>query len=269
MSDLEFLQNFDKGYIHASNILGKLRAKDSSGAKQDFLRECIAKYRVFDEAFSSGDLGAKVKAWNEYLNFVRENNKHFTAQSKFEPTILEEVLFRLFKPVKEQKIEIGNAKAYSNLYFSPTNFAEFKVKDNVKINCKDQDFAIYKSVKFTLESGENIEMSVPVVAFECKTYLDKTMLESAVATAEKIKTGNPSCRFCIVAEWYSVDKAVDIRSSRIDQIYVLKKDANKGNHALRDIEASVVKRLYDDTIEHLGKDWSSVERNISEKGVVL
>lgn len=269
MSDFEFLQNFDKGYIHASNILGKLKAKDITQAKKDFLKECIAKYRAFDKAFLSDDLGVKVNAWNKYLNFVRSHNKYFTSQSKFEPTILEEVLFRIFKPTIKQKIQMGGTKAYSNLYFSPTNLAEFETKDSVKINCKDQDFAIYKNVNFTLENGEKIQMSVPVVAFECKTYLDKTMLESAVATAEKIKTGNPSCRFCIVAEWYSVDKAVDIRSSRIDQIYVLKKDANKSNHAQRDIETSVVKRLYDDTIEHLGKDWSSIEKNIRQKGVVL
>ena len=107
------------------------------------------------------------------------------------------------------------------------------------------------------------------MAFECKTYLDKTMLESSVATAEKIKAGNPSCRFCIVTERYEVDKSVDIRSSRIDQIYVLKKDANKSDCEKRNIEFEVVKKLIDDTIEHLHKDWSNIECNIRENGVVL
>ena len=264
MNDLKFLQQFDKGYIHASNM----RAKFAIGKHLDFLRSCVEQYKIFDKAFESENLSEQVKAWNVYLNFVRKNNP-FTAQSKFEPTILEEVLFRLFKPIKEQEIEIGGAKAYSNLYFSPANFAEFKIKDNIKINYKDQDFAIYKNVIFTLQSGETKVMSVPVVAFECKTYLNKTMLESSVATAEKIKTGNPSCRFCIVTERYEVDKSVDIRSSRIDQIYVLKKDANKGNYETRDIEFEVVKILIDDTMRHLNKDWSSIEKNIRENGLVL
>ena len=264
MNDLEFLQAFDKGYIHASNM----RAKFAQKKHLDFLQTCVKQYKIFDETFTNGDLTKKVKAWNEYLNFVRKNNP-FTSQSKFEPTILEEVLFRLFKPIKEQEIEIGGAKAYSNLYFSPANFVEFKIKDNIKINYKDQDFAIYKNVIFTLQNNEKIKMSVPVVAFECKTYLDKTMLESSVATAEKIKAGNPSCRFCIVTERYEVDKSVDIRSSRIDQIYVLKKDANKSDCEKRNIEFEVVKKLIDDTIEHLHKDWSNIECNIRENGVVL
>ncbi len=38
-----------------------------------------------------------------------------------------------------------------------------------------------------MQNGESVKMSVPVVAFECKTHLDKTMLESSVATAEKSK----------------------------------------------------------------------------------
>lgn len=267
----EFLKQFDKNYIHASNLLTKFE----KGEGLEFLNQCIEKYKIFDEAFKGNDLKLKVKSWNEYLNFVRNNNFNaqnkpiFTSQSKFEPTILEEVMFRFFAYLNKGKIAVGNAKAYSNLYFSPANFNEFKTKDNVKINHKDQDFAIYKNVIFTLENDEKVNMSVPVVAFECKTYLDKTMLESSVATAEKIKAGNPSCRFCIVTEWYSVDKSVDIRASRIDQIYVLKKDANKSNYKTREIEFSVVKRLLDDTKDYLNKDWSSVEKNIRECGVVL
>ncbi|MGX2983086.1 Bpu10I family restriction endonuclease [Helicobacter sp. 23-1045] len=265
MSDLEFLQQFDKGYIHAKNMLTKF----NKGEHLDFLRQCIEKYKIFDREFGVDNLELQVNAWNQYLNFVRNNNHLFTSQSKFESTILEEVLFRLFKHLKEQEIKIGGAKAYSNLYFSPANFDEFKIKDNIKINHKDQDFAIYKNVIFALQNDEQIEMSVPVVAFECKTYLDKTMLESSVATAEKIKAGNPSCRFCIVTERYEVDKSVDIRSSRIDQIYVLKKDATKANHKTKEIDFNVVKTLYDDTIEYLQKDWTNIEKNIRENGIVL
>lgn len=263
MNKLEFLKSFDKRYIHASNILNKF----NKGKELEFLNDCIEWYKNFHEVFLSGDLDAKVWAWNEYLNFVRNNNP-FTSQSKFEPTILEEVLFRIFINLQKGQIEVGGAKTYSNLYFSPSNFDEFKLIDNVKINCKDQDFAIYKNVAFTLQNGESVKMSVPVVAFECKTHLDKTMLESSVATAEKIKNGNPSCRFCIVTERYIVDKSVDIRSSRIDQIYVLRKNA-KSNNKTQLIQPDVVKKIFNDTMEYLNNDWSSIEKNIRENGTVL
>lgn len=202
------------------------------------------------------------------MNFVRKNNP-FTPQSKFEPTILEEVLFRLFKHLRNGQIEVGRANAYSNLYFSWANFDEFKIKDNIKTNYKDQDFAIFKNVIFTLQDKQKVAMSVPVLAFECKTYLDKTMLESSVATAEKIKAGNPSCRFCIVTERYSVDKSVDIKSSRIDQIYVLKKDATSNNYKERKIEFEVVERLFNDVLEHLNNNWTDITKNIQENGLVL
>lgn len=258
------LNSFDKNYIHASNIQAKYKA----GKNTDFLDECVERYKKFDASFSGDNLAEKVSAWNEYLNFVRDKNP-FTSQSKFDSTILEECVFRLFKYLCGEKIQVGNTKAYSNLYFSPANFEDFKTDDKIKINTKDQDFAIYKDVNLTLESGDKVQMSVPVVAFECKTYLDKTMLEGSVATAEKIKAGNPSCRFCIITEWYSVDKKVDIKSSRIDQIYILKKGATKENQKTRKIEASVVERLVNDTETFLKSDWSSVEANIKNYGVVL
>lgn len=62
---------------------------------------------------------------------------------------------------------------------------------------------------------------------------------------------------------------VDIKSSRIDQIYILKKDATKENQKTRKIEASVVERLVNDTETFLKSDWSSVEANIKNYGVVL
>ena len=97
-----------------------------------------------------------------------------------------------------------------------------------------------------------------------KYNLNKTMLEGSIATAEKIKNGNPYCRFCIVTETYEVDLEVDIRNTRIDQIYVLRK-RNKN----APIDADVVKLIYDDTNKHLKNKWSDIEKNIRDKGIVF
>ena len=53
--------------------------------------------------------------------------------------------------------------------------------------------------------------------------LDKTMYEGSVATADKIKTGNPYCLFYLVTETYDISSDVDIQTSKIDDIYVLRK----------------------------------------------
>ena len=97
---------------------------------------------------------------------------------------------------------------------------------NVEINVKDQDFAIYRKVELSID-GKGKEIKVPIVAVENKTYLDKTMLEGVIATAEKLKSWNPYTRFVVVSENYDVDLKVDPVYSRIDQIYVLRKSKRK------------------------------------------
>ena len=260
-----FLIPLKLNHIHASNILTKLNKNENV----PFLLDCAEKYKEFHENFSSNNLEKTVNEWNKYLNYVQHNNP-FTAQSKFEPTILEECMYRLFANVENERIKIGNIKAYSNLYFSPLNFTDFQEQSTVKINSKDQDFAIYKQVNIQISDNESpIDTFIPVVAFECKTYLDKTMLEGSIATAEKIKNGNPYCRFCIVTEYYEVDKKVDIKHSRIDQIYVLNKDAKRKSGNPSNICVEVVMLLYNDTQKHLDSQWSDVEQNIKNKGIVL
>ena len=261
-----------KRLVHASNILAKL-----AGNKHiDFLLSCADKYFDFHNSFNMSDIITSVDSWNTYLNFVRANNKNaygkpiFPPQSKFEPTILEEVIYRMFKEYESEKIRIGGIKAFSNMFFSPSDFENFKECSNIKVNTKDQDFAIYKQVEINItDNNEPIKAFVPFLAIECKTYLDKTMLEGSVATAEKIKNGNPYCRFCIVTERYDVGKTVDIKNTRIDQIYILKKDAKKSNSDSIDIQQDVVQLIYEDTKKHLNAKWADTEKSIREKGIIF
>jgi len=268
----EFLTGQElRGLAHASNMLAKLNKNEHI----DFLLTCADKYYDFHTNFDIADIDKSVQSWNEYLNFVRTNNQSsgkliFISQSKFESSILEEVMYRMFKEYESEKIKIGGIKAFSNMFFSPSDFERFKEHSEIKINTKDQDFAIYKQVDITVtDNSRPTNAFVPVLAIECKTYLDKTMLDGSIATAEKIKNGNPYCRFCIVTERYNNDKRVDIKNSRIDQIYVLKKDATKGNADALPIAKDVVQRIYDDTKNYLNIKWTDIEKNIKEKGIVF
>jgi hypothetical protein len=261
-----------KGFVHASNLLTKAK-KDKYF---EIIQKCVEKYIEFCKGFDINDIDKTVKNWNNYLNFVRKINKDknnnliFSAQSKLESTIIEECLHRMFINYERDNIKIGGIKAYSNMMFIPYNFCDFNEISRLKINTKDQDFAIYKQVNLNIENNiEPITAYVPVVAMECKTYLDKTMLEGSIATAEKLKSGNPYCRFCIVTEYYEVDKTVDISSSRIDQIYILKKNATKKEYLNVDIFTDVVEILYKDTINHLSRQWSDIKKNIENKGVIF
>lgn len=262
---IEFLSQLNKNCIHGKNLLAK---KDKEQIEIFF-----DEYKTFYDAMSL-PLDEKINAFIRYKKYVHLHNMRpdgtrlFSPQSKLEPTILEEFLYHLFKEfASENIISVGSVKAYNNLYFSPTSFDAFKQSNFIKINQKDQDFSIYKKVTLTDENSESYNLSVPIVSIECKTYLDKTMLEGSIATAEKIKFGNPHCRFYIVTETYEVDYRVDPSTSRIDNIFVLK----KGGRAERDNDYSpdVIRSIYETVVKHLNTSWSDIEHNIKTKGTVF
>ena len=262
---MSFLKKFDSNYKHCSNIKTKLK-KEENEKKIQFLIECINKYKIYDENFNVKDFDNITKTWNEYLYYVRDNNKYYSSQSKFESTILEESIFRMFMHIEKDNIKIGGTKAYSNMYFAPNNFDNFKNDTVFKFNTKEQDFAIYKKIEVNIDNKkENI--SIPIIAMECKTYLDKTMLEGSIATAEKIKNGNPYCKFYIITESYEVDLNVDIKSTRIDQIYILTKSSKR--HTNKYIQKDVLELLYNDINRYLKSNWYDIEKNIFEKGTIL
>ena len=215
---------------------------------------------------------------NRYYNFMHENNldKAFSAQGEFRPTILEEFLFLIFQDYVEQiknrddsegVLGSGSVKAYSNIYFKAKNFKDFIKSPEIGVNEKDQDYAIYRIFDITINKANSMQIRIPAIAIEAKTYIDKTMLDSIIATAEKIKSGNPHTRFIAVAERYDVSYAVDPAYSRIDQIYVLRKSMRKTEWI--NIDENVVWRMVDETIKHLERPWSDIETRIKEDGVII
>lgn len=268
---------------HASNIVakasGNLSAKESAA-----LETLIPKYAQYLKkmlrisGYDKTSVGRKVDALNEYYNFMHDNglDRVFSAQGKFRPTILEEFLFLLFKDyvdVVKRKDDVddvlnsGAVKAYSNLYFKAKNFREFIKSPEIGVNEKDQDFAIYRTFEISINNADPLQIRIPALAIEAKTYIDKTMLDSIIATAEKIKSGNPHTRFIAVSERYDVSFSVDPAYSRIDQIYVLRKTMRKSEWI--DVDKKVVWRMFEETIKHLERPWSDIETRIKDDGVII
>lgn len=270
-------------FSHASNILKKASGRLRSAEEQalNLLISVYVQYiqNMLDiQAYDQTAISRKVELLNGYYNFMHEHglDKVFFAQGKFRPTILEEFLFLLFKDyvaaVKERAdkynvINSGAVKAYSNIYFKARNFIDFMDSPEIGINDKNQDYAIYRTFDITVNNSRPMEICIPAVAVEAKTYIDKTMLDSIIATAEKIKSGNPYTRFIAVAERYDVKYSVDPAYSRIDQIYVLRKDMHKTEW--KEIDEKVVWRLFEETVRHLEQPWSDVEKRVQDEGVVI
>lgn len=269
-------------YIHGDNIETKLK-QVRAGDNFDHLNKIKEEYQAWRAKIDSlkgkrksADIIKLVDALNEYKDFIDQpqfrkekgNSNGFTSQSKLHSTVLEEFMYHLLIEIPQllgKHLEFGATHAYSNLYFSPASLNSFETKTGLSINTKDQDFAISKKVHLatSLPANKDTEqhvLHVPVVSIECKTFLDKTMYEGSVATAEKIKRGNPYSLFLIVTETYEVASNVDPAYSEIDQIYVLRK------HSRRDtkmpIQADIVEDLYRKVELHLSSSWRDVDTKI-------
>ncbi|WP_148292503.1 Bpu10I family restriction endonuclease, partial [Planktothrix rubescens] len=64
------------------------------------------------------------------------------------------------------------------------------------------------------------------VVIECKTYLDKTMLEGSSRAAEDLKARNPNSLYMVLMEWIKLTSDVNLRKYKVDQIYVLRQQKN-------------------------------------------
>lgn len=269
-------------FIHGDNIDSKIRS-ESNAENQKLLVEIRQKYLKWKDinlkisGTKRSDIIKKVKLLNDYKNFIDQpkfrkekgRTTGYAFQSKLHSTVIEEFLYYLFKDIgrlKNKNINFGPTKAYLNLYFAPPDIDAFEDSSNIVINIKDQDFSISKEVvlKSRVSNNENWQESkiyVPVVSIECKTFLDKTMYEGSVSTAEKIKKGNSYCIFLIVTETYDVSLDVDPKYSSIDQIYVLRKQKRK-QEPLKPIFDDIVYDLFKFVESHINSDWYKLQEKI-------
>lgn len=285
--NIEFLKHLDPSkYKHAANYLQKFNTYDRlNSVQKKALNSLLPEYISYIKAISkikkygSKEIVIMTDLLNKYFDFIFNNNYDnvFTAQSKFRPTIMEEFMFIVFSNLisdikveindTENKLMIGGAKAYSNLFFYAKNLQNFVNEPLIGVNQKDQDFAIYRPITLHIENNNKISTNIPIAAIENKTYIDKTMLEGSIATAEKIKSGNPYSLFLIVTETYEVDLSVDPAYSRIDQIYVLRKCKRKDGR--KPINSDVVLELFNNVNYHLNRSWSDIESKMKKTGTII
>lgn len=269
---------------HASNILNKYKNGKLTAKQQQAFDEIVPQYATYLKKmlainkFDKNSINTKTDLLNDYYNFLHNKmyDNIFSAQGKFRSTILEEFLFLIFKDFvdsyhkqydENNVLNSGSVKAYSNIYFKPKDFVHFIQNPEIGVNEKDQDYAIYRSFDISIDQQPPQQIRVPAIAVEVKTYIDKTMLDSIIATAEKIKNGNPHARFIAVTETYDVSLKVDPAYARIDQIYVLRKTQRKAGWS--DIDKDVVWKLFEDTENHLKQPWSDIERKMKNSGVII
>lgn len=272
-------------YIHAANYVQKHRQwgkltpiqRDAFSRQLNYYIDYL-KSNSKIEGYDFKQISERTKLLNAYYDFCDENFKNvFTSQGKFRSTILEEFLVILFhdliRYIKDEindqhnNLQIGGIQAYTNLFFSAKNLQNFIIAPTIGINIKNQDFAIYRPITINIETADRVLANIPIVSIESKTYVDKTMLEGSIATAEKLKSGNPYTLFLIVTETWEVDLSVDPAYSRIDQIFVLRKCNNR--EMRQPIDPEVLMHLVDLVNLHLHRNWSDVGHKLRTNGMII
>lgn len=216
-------------FYHESNIDGKCRDIRANTYRRIF-QDCINFKRDFYTPYKDAqqsiigieraDIDRKVALLNDYYPHVDafvKNNK-ITSQAKFRPTVLEEFCGHLLKDIPE----IGRLDLD---FFNKGVFAGISLDrdGNAKIKTKDIDFCIGKKFDVVIGGSEH-SIIIPVIAIECKTYVDKTMLSEAQFTAQKMKQGSPNVKVYCVSERNEIDVNEIPTKGRtpLDQIFIIR-----------------------------------------------
>ncbi|MCI5188667.1 MAG: Bpu10I family restriction endonuclease [Candidatus Electrothrix sp. AS4_5] len=214
----------------------------------------------------------RVELLNSYKDFIDQQHyaEKFDSRSNLHSSVLEEFMYYLFRDVVADFSEhalIGKSHTFKDIFFKPDSYSDMLDAPNALIETKDHDFAIGTKIisNMTCRGTENNEkhtLDIPAVAIECKTYLDKTMLQDASTAAEQLKHRNPNAMYIVVAEWLKLTDSVNLRKFKIDQIYVLRKQKNtdrefryRSDYMKNPVYADVVEHLFRTVRTFLTADW--------------
>jgi hypothetical protein len=158
-------------------------------------------------------------------------------QLKLDNTVLEEFLPHIVTKSLGSLIEefqMGPQSCYSALYFSST-LTTAHLGPGIRVRAKDQDFAIYRKLYLRtsfdpqFQAGAEIAtMCIGYICAECKTNLDKTMFQEAVATAHDVKTAVPGSRYLLLCEWLDMTP-ISPAGTDINEVLILRKSRRIGS----------------------------------------
>jgi hypothetical protein len=269
------LEGDNRVFIHGANLRGKEAhvTKYTDVEAKTFLAEIRPIYDKWkkdntelkgpyakNSAEDSAIIEKRVQLFNAYKDFIDQQKyaEKFDSRSNLHSTVLEEFMYYLFRDLAtafSEKALLGKAHTFKDLFFMPQSFADMVSKPNMRLEIKDHDFIIGSRIltQAQVDGAETIEkheFDVPAVAIECKTYLDKTMLESSSTSAEQLKTRNPNAIYIVVMEWIKLTENVNLKKLKVDQIYILRKQKNT-DREYRYLESYVKNPVYADTVAHL------------------
>lgn len=221
-------------YIHESNLRNKIvNNYNGKGEEiQQFYNGVYLQYRKKLEElnYASEDIDvfkSSAKLIDEYLLKVEEFSlrTNITSQSKFRSTFIEEISSYLFKDlplIKDGTFDIFNKNVFSGM----------KINNQMHIDIipKDVDFCIGKKVSVVVDSIQTMQMIIPIVCVEVKTYLDATMFGEVQFSSKQIKNASPNAKTYVLMEYNDVAKEKILAArydNNLNEMFVLRGGSRK------------------------------------------
>jgi hypothetical protein len=151
-------------------------------------------------------------------------------QLKLDNTVIEEFLPRLlFRSLDlgGKGLVLGPGETFAGLTFGSSLAAQGHGGRAI-IRTKEQDFIVGKrlflmaSFDRDFDRAEHMESCLGYVCAECKTNLDKTMFQEAVATSRDLKVAVPASLYFLVCGYLDMTP-VSIAPTHIDDVLIVRK----------------------------------------------
>lgn len=251
---------------HYTKLIACLNNRRLPEADRERLEEAVRKYHEWIDELESIDRGQVdtveklVEATNRYKRFIElelifESPENFLyrqkGQLKLDNTILEEflpqVVFRSLRGI-DDSFELGPRNTFSGLSFL-SSLGNPGRGGEPNIRSKNQDFILGK--KLYLKSSFDpdfqdyklIESHIGYVCAECKTNLDKTMFQEAVATSRDLKIAVPGSLYFLICEFLDMTP-VSIVSTQIDDVLIVRKAKRMSSNIRQEYRTSEERQLH-------------------------
>jgi DNA modification methylase len=230
---------------HYDKLIACLNNSRLPAADRDRVEEAQKKYQQWIQELKSVERGQPdtverlVEATNRYKRFIEldlifDSPDNFLyrqkGQLKLDNTILEEFLPQLiYRSLRgiDDSFEIGPKSTFAGLSFL-SSLGNPGQGGEPTLRTKNQDFVLgkklYLKTAFNREftNSQLVESHLGYICAECKTNLDKTMFQEAVATSRDLKIAVPSSLYFLVCEFLDMTP-VSIASTQIDDVLIVRK----------------------------------------------
>lgn len=230
---------------HLAKLQASLENPRLPDVDRERVEEALTKYREWIQELQSIPRGQPdtverlVESTNRYKRFIEldlifDSPDNFLyrqkGQLKLDNTILEEFLPQLvYRSLEgiDQNFELGLGSTFAGLSFL-SSIGNLGHGGRPALRTKDQDFVLGKRLylKTAYDSQfthhELIESRLGYVCAECKTNLDKTMFQEAVATSRDLKIAVPGSLYFLICEFLDM-RPVSINSTQIDDVLIVRK----------------------------------------------